>query len=189
MVQKLKEGIFLIYLTHTTQTKGQIRGKQNVLAFVHIYYAGLESWLSNWRERRVKGWALTLEVKVTPGETVLVVQSVKRLLRHPWVWGCSHSPKPLLLLPWLLPPSSLAIRRGCTLPSELSEPPPSLSPRLTSVAQSGEAGRQQRAISPPGFDSRSKKRANGAPGSDSRWKRGLCPPFEDGKMGQFIKGN
>lgn len=38
MVQKLREGIFLIYLTHTTQNKGQIRGKQNVLAFVHIYY-------------------------------------------------------------------------------------------------------------------------------------------------------
>lgn len=47
MVQKLREGIFLISLTHTTQNKGQIRGKQNVLACVHIYYVGLESWLSN----------------------------------------------------------------------------------------------------------------------------------------------
>lgn len=50
MVQKLREGIFLIYLTHTTQNKGQIRGKQNVLAFVHIiiilyiyYYVGLSN--------------------------------------------------------------------------------------------------------------------------------------------------
>lgn len=40
MVQELREGIWHILL------KGQIRSKQNALAFVHIYYVGSESWLS-----------------------------------------------------------------------------------------------------------------------------------------------
>lgn len=58
MVQKLRERIFLNYLTHTTQNKGQI-----VLAFGHIYYVGLESWLSKLKRGEQSAGTLTLEVK------------------------------------------------------------------------------------------------------------------------------
>lgn len=54
MVQKLRERIFLNYLTYTTQDKGQIRSKQNVLVFVHIYHVGLESWLSKLKREESK---------------------------------------------------------------------------------------------------------------------------------------
>jgi hypothetical protein len=52
MVQKQREGIFLKYLMNTTQNKGQIRSKQNVLAIVHIYQYGLNPGFLIYKERR-----------------------------------------------------------------------------------------------------------------------------------------
>lgn len=89
MVQKLRDRIFLNYLTHTTQNKGQIRSKQNILAFVHIHYVGLEFWLSKLKREESKCWDPDFG---TPGETILVVQRVKHLLRHPWVCWLQRQP-------------------------------------------------------------------------------------------------
>lgn len=65
MVQELREGIWHILL------KGQIRSKQNALAFVHIYYVGSESWLSELEGR---------------GEIEIYMLGPWRSGTVPWLW-------------------------------------------------------------------------------------------------------
>lgn len=94
MVQKQREGIFLKYLMNTTQNKGQIRSKQNVLAIVHIYQYGLNPGFLIYKERRGEENAgtLTLELQIMPGnnsggaekEALAETSWVRWLQPEPW---------------------------------------------------------------------------------------------------------